>query len=177
MSEPTHGAAADVELHPYSARSPLLDAALAVYASVWPARDPADAREGFTRYAGYRDFVGFVAVLDGEAIGVGYGARSYPGVPWHDVVAPLLGTDHPALRDAWRLVELAVVTEHRRAGIGALLHDALLAAQPCPRALLSTSVTNYPARTLYERRGWYYVLRELNVEMQSGTYVVMAKEL
>jgi ribosomal protein S18 acetylase RimI-like enzyme len=63
---------------------------------------------------------------------------------------PRLGSDHPALQDAWRLVELAVAEPHRGLGIGGRLHDALLAAQPCPRALLSTGVANQRARAIYE---------------------------
>jgi ribosomal protein S18 acetylase RimI-like enzyme len=170
-------AAVTVKLITYTRDSPLLDEALRVYARVWPRRDPAVAREGFTRYAGYRDFHGFVAVQDDVPVGVGYGARSYPGVPWHDLVAPVLEESHPALRDAWRLVELAVIEEHRRQGIGGRLHDALLAAQPCPRALLSTSVANQRARAMYERRGWQYVHRDLAVEGEPLPYVIMSKEL
>ena len=146
-----------LRLCPYTAASPLLDAALDVYRRVWPDRDSLVARETFTRYGGYRDFHGLVALLDGEPVGVGYGARSYPGIPWHDRVAPVLGAGHPALQDAWRLVELAVVEAYRGIGIGGRLHDRLLAAQPCPRALLSTGVSNTRARRMYERRGWDYV--------------------
>ncbi|MDP9374780.1 MAG: hypothetical protein M3Q65_20500 [Chloroflexota bacterium] len=40
--------------------------------------------------------------------------------------------------------------------VAARLHDALLAAQPCPRALLPTQVDNAPARRFSERRGWRY---------------------
>lgn len=31
------------------------------------------------RYAGYQDHRGLLAVADGDAVGVGYGARSYAG--------------------------------------------------------------------------------------------------
>lgn len=165
-----------LELWPYAAQTPLLEAALAVYARVWPERDREMAREGFTRYAGYDAFHGLVALVNGEPVGVGYGARSYPGIPWHDLVAPVLGAEHPALQDAWRLVELAVVAEWQGHGIGGRLHDELLAAQRCRRALVSTGVSNLRARRMYERRGWEYVLEELRPVGEPGVYVVMARD-
>ena len=166
-----------IRLETYSATSPLLEDALRVYARVWPDRSPADARGNFTRYAGYDGFCGLVAFVGDEAVGVGYGARSVPGVWWHDQVTPHFGTDHPALRDAWRLVELAVIEDYRRLGIGGLLHDALLATQPCPRVLLSTAVANERARTMYERRGWYYVHPAFDFPGEPHRYAIMGKEL
>lgn len=166
-----------ITLRAYSQRSPLLEQALRIYARVWPDRDPAIARETFTRYAGYPAFHGFVAFVDDEPAGVGYGARSSPGVPWHDLVAPRLGEAHPALQDAFRIVELAVVEQHQGNGVGGRLHDALLAAQPCARALISTNVANQRARAIYERRGWRYLHTSFEVPDDPHRYVIMAKEL
>ena len=166
-----------IRLLPYTQQSPLLNEALRIYAHVWPDRDPDAAREGFTRYAGYADFHGFVALNGDEPAGVGYGARSVPGIPWHDLVAPRLGVEHPALQDAFRIVELAVVEAHQGHGIGGQLHDALLAAQPCPRALISTNVTNQRARAMYERRGWRYLHESFAVPDDPNRYVIMAREL
>jgi hypothetical protein len=164
-------------LRAYTQQSPLLDDALHIYARVWPDRDPEVARETFTRYAGYPDFAGFVAFVGDEPAGVGYGARSFPGVPWHDLVAPRLGADLPAFQDAFRIVELAVVEEHQGRGIGARLHDALLEAQPCRRALISTNVNNTRARGIYERRGWQYLDTDFKVPDDPNRYVIMAKAL
>lgn len=166
-----------IELIPYTQRSPLIADALGVYARVWPDRDPEVARETFTRYTGYEDFHGFVAMLDNQPVGVGYGARSYPGVPWHDLVAPVFGLDHPAFQNAFRIVELAVVHEHQGRGIGGQLHDRLLAAQPCPRALISTGATNQRARSIYEQRGWRYLHTAFDVPDDPHQYVIMGKEL
>jgi predicted GNAT superfamily acetyltransferase len=69
-----------IRLLPYNRNSPLLEEALRVYARVWPDRDRDEARENFTRYAGYADFRGLVAFVGEEAVGVGYGARSIPGI-------------------------------------------------------------------------------------------------
>jgi GNAT superfamily N-acetyltransferase len=166
-----------IRLRPYDRDSPLLEEALAVYARVWPDRNRDEARENFTRYAGYADFHGLVAFVGEEAVGVGYGTRSIPGIWWHDQVTPQLGLDHPALQDAWRLVELAVVETHRRLGIGGQLHDALLAAQSCSRVLLCTGVANERARTMYERRGWHYVAPSFEFPGESHPYAIMGKEL
>jgi ribosomal protein S18 acetylase RimI-like enzyme len=166
-----------VRLVPFTQSSPQLEEALRVYAQVWPDRDQAVAREGFTRYAGYNGFYGLVARDGDTAVAVGYGARSVPGIWWHDQVTPILGTDHPALHDAWRLVELAVVAPHRQRGIGGQVHDALLAAQPCPRVLLCTAVGNTRARAMYERRGWHYIARTFAFPGEPHPYAIMGKEL
>jgi ribosomal protein S18 acetylase RimI-like enzyme len=166
-----------IALVSYTQHSPLLEDALSIYGQVWPDRDPEQSREGFTRYAGYPNFRGFLACVDGEPVGVGYGARSFPGVPWHDLVAPRLGADHPALQEAFRIVELAVIDTQRGKGLGGLLHDRLLESQPCPRALISTNVTNQRARAIYERRGWRYLHTAFDVPNDPHRYVIMAKEL
>lgn len=161
---------------PYSADSPLLEDALAVYARVWPERDRDEAREGFTRYARYEGFRGLVAYDGDEAVGVGYGATSQTGVWWHDKAAAGLGADHPALQDAWRLVELAVVAEYRGQGIGGELHDRLLAAQPNARALICTAAHNTHARGIYERRGWRSVAESFAFPGEPYPYVIMGWE-
>jgi ribosomal protein S18 acetylase RimI-like enzyme len=164
-----------IRLVQYTQQDPLLETALAVYAQVWPERDREYAREGFTRYAGYHDFHGLVAFLDDAPVGVAYGARSQPGVPWHDIVSDMFGADHPALQDAWRLVELAVVEDARGLGIGGQLHDALLARHGCAQALLSTAVSNTRARGMYERRGWHYVVESFQPEGEPHAYVMMGR--
>lgn len=160
---------------PFTTHSRLEDA-LAVYARVWPERDRDEARENFTRYAGYEGFLGLVAYDGDEPVGVAYGATSQPGVWWHDQAAAGLGADHPALQDAWRLVELAVVAEYRGLGIGSELHDRLLAAQPNARALICTAVHNAHARGIYERRGWHYVAESFVFPGEPHPYVIMGRE-
>ncbi len=160
----------------YDRASPLLDEAVRVFTDVWPGRAPAITRNSFARYASHPDFRGFVAIDGGNVIGFGFGARSRPGGVWHDQVAAHLGTDHPALREAWRLVELAVAAEHRGRGIGAGLYDALFGAQPCPRALLSTYVTNHRARAMYAERGWYCIDPVFHFRHTASPYVILANE-
>jgi ribosomal protein S18 acetylase RimI-like enzyme len=166
-----------ITLHSYTRDSPLLDAALDVFARVWPERDREVTRANFTGYTGFEDFHGLVAKAGDEYVGVALGARSRPGRWWHDQVTPVLGLDHPALQDAWRLMELAVIESHQGQGIGGLLHDALLEKQPCPRVLLSTEVDNERARRMYERRGWYYVHATVDFPGEPHPYAIMGKEI
>jgi ribosomal protein S18 acetylase RimI-like enzyme len=166
-----------VQLHPFTRQSSFLDDAVQVFVQTWPGYDPLSARASFVRCAARRDFRGLVAVSDDTVVGFGFGARSYPGIWWHDQTTNQLGREHPALLDAWQLAELAVVEAYRGRGIGGRLHDALLAVQPCPRILLSTYATNTRARTIYERRGWYYIHSAFMFPHDAHAYVTMAKEL
>jgi ribosomal protein S18 acetylase RimI-like enzyme len=161
-------------LAPFSDASPYLEDALHIYLATWP-DDPEKIRAFLTRYAGYPDFCGRVALLDQQAIGMGFGHRSQPGDWWHDRVAKALGPDHPALQNAWVLVELAVLPNHRGQGIGKALHQSLLSSQPCPRALLSTEVSNTRARSFYEGLGWRYIKNSFQFSENGEPFVIMAQ--
>lgn len=169
--EPT----APFTIHPVAAGSFLLHGAVRVYTETWD-REWESSHAFVSRYVGYPDFRAFVAIGDGAVIGMGFGARSEPGQWWHDKVAAQVDAGHHALRDAWALVELAVLPPYRGRGIGGALHDKLLDAQPCPRALLSTEVTNARARTLYERRGWRYLHPGFVFIEGQPSFVVMHRE-
>jgi ribosomal protein S18 acetylase RimI-like enzyme len=165
-----------VSVEPFSAMSPLLESAVRVYTETWGrAWDPAYAF--FARYAGYPDFRGIVALHRGVAVGMGFGHRSLPGQWWHDAVAVHVGPGNPVLQEAWVLVELAVLPAWQGYGIGGLLHDTLLEAQPFPRTLLSTEVTNERARRIYERRGWHYLHAGFAFAAGQPRFLVMHQEL
>lgn len=164
-------------LHP---GSPYFADAVRLYLATWP-DDPGGGVWGitdfFTRYARLPDYLGLVALHAGALVGFGFGARSESGAWWHDRVAEHVGADHPALQDAWGLVDLAVAPEHRGRGIGSALMETLLAAQPCPRALLSTEVTNTGAQRLYLRYGWSVLHPGFAFNPGDKPYMVMRREL
>jgi ribosomal protein S18 acetylase RimI-like enzyme len=144
------------ELVPFTADSQRINDAISVYASVY--RQDVDRSRQAVRDAATRDgFVGRLALLDGEAVAMGYGAVSKVGHWWYETIAEALGPDYSALQSSWNLVELGVLPSFRRRGLATALLDDLLMSQPYPRALLSVIVHNAAARTLYENRGWRYL--------------------
>jgi len=90
-------------------------------------------------------------------VGFAWGYTGARGQHWSDLVADSL--PRPVV-DTWlgghfELVELAVLEEFRRRGVGGRLHDVLLDDLPHERALLSTSDDEQdPAVRLYRSRGW-----------------------
>jgi GNAT superfamily N-acetyltransferase len=128
----------------------------------------------YERFPGFR---GLVAVVQGEVVGVGWGTRTGPGEWLYERVAAQLGAGHPALQEAWLLNILAVRPASQGQGIGSALHDGLLAAQPCPRALISTRVKNGTARAMYERRGWQYFDPPCLFDTGRGWFVVLRREV
>jgi ribosomal protein S18 acetylase RimI-like enzyme len=123
------------------------------------------------------DYHGLADVRVGRLAGYGFGVRSLPGNWWHDKVAEQVGVGHPALQDIWCLVSLAVAPEERRQGIGAALMETLLAAQPCPCALLFTELDNTTAQRLYACHGWTTLHPSFAFKEGDQAYVVMRREL
>ena len=128
--------------------------------------------------AGFR----FVAAHDerGRLAGFAYGYTGASGQWWHDLVA---GAMDDAARSRWlapghfELVELAVRPDLRRHGIGARLHDRVLAGLAAPTAVLSTEVENEPAIGLYSARAWEVVVPEIDFGADYPPFLVMGKDL
>lgn len=166
----------DIQLRPFDPESDELDAAMRVHATVWE-RNVKQTLRFYLSNAEARDYHGRVAFIGQEAVGMGFGTRSEKGQWWHDQVAEQVGAGHPALQDAWVLVELAVLRAYRRRGVGRLLVDALLEAQPCTNALLSTLVTNQSAVRFYERYGWRILHPGFSFLRGDPAYLIMHRRL
>ncbi|HWD80443.1 MAG TPA: GNAT family N-acetyltransferase [Kribbella sp.] len=99
----------------------------------------------------------------GPVVGFAYGYTGRLGQWWPDRVAAAIG---PELTAQWvgghfEVVELAVVPEARRQGLGAALMTELMRDLPHPRALLGTDVDDGPAPRLYRRLGWKLLFPDL----------------
>jgi ribosomal protein S18 acetylase RimI-like enzyme len=164
------------EFYLFDAGSVWFEPAVRVYTAAYGA--PLEPTLAFFKEQAQRpDFRGMVAVTDGqEAIGLGAGTRSEPGQWWHDLVSAQVGADHPALQDAWVLVEIVLLSDYRQRGIGTQLLETLLRTQPYPRVVLSVVVGNSRARSFYERKGWNYLHPGILFGNQK-TYAIMHKEL
>ena len=165
-----------IELQPFYSDSPLLLPATAVYVATW-GFDLEDSLDFVSRYAEYSGFYGLAALSQGQVVAMGFGVLSSPGHWWHDAVARTIGASHPALQDAWVLVEICVLADYRNQEIGTLVHNQLLQTQIYPRALLSTRMENNGARRFYEGKGWQYLHQEIIFDPGDPTYVVMGKEM
>lgn len=164
-------------LEPFDAASSYFDEVIRIYLEAFGGEEDT-IRAFITRYANtLPDWRGYVALLGAQVAGMGFGTRSQPGQWWHDRVAAEIGADHPALQDAWVLVDLAVRSAYRNRGIGTTLLETLLKNQPCPRALLSTEVANAGARRLYECDGWRYLHPGFVFIPGQQPFVVMGREI
>ena len=159
----------------------VIDAYLEAFA-VSPDRPQAraDAETMFRKHAGYPGWRGLVALSDGgEVLGFAYGYTSTPGPFYRSKLEKALG---PALSQRWlqdcfEFVELGVVPRARRQGIGGRLHDALLQGLPHRTAVVTTWVTNTPARALYASRGWQVLLEPWQPSPGGEPYVILGLAL
>ncbi len=165
----------DISIIQFETGSTLLRAATEVYASTWDF-DLENAIDAINQYTQLPGFIGLVAESDQTVLAMGFGIKSQPGFWWHDIVSQELGAAHPALQDAWLLLELCVLHTYRNQEIGGLLHDRLLHDQDYSRALLSTRMENNGARRFYERKGWTYLKTEMVFGAGQPQYAIMRKE-
>jgi ribosomal protein S18 acetylase RimI-like enzyme len=164
------------------ARAELVAVYLAAFAPPPYAKTPAAAERFagvFERHAGRAGFRLAAAREGGRLAGFGYGYDGEPGQWWHDTVADALG---PALAERWlrgcfELVELAVLPADQGRGIGAALHDALLAGLPNPTAALSTIAEETAGLRLYRRRGWQVLHPALRFPGVADPYTIMGLDL
>ncbi len=167
-------AAAAIE--PVSPGTAAFDEYIKVFEEVFP-EDAAAAREFLSRYAAYPSYRGLIARVEGSCVGMVFGVEAFRGNWWVERVVEQVGEDHRALQDAFCLVDLGVLAPWRGQGIGQLLHDAALAAQPHPRAVLSTQVANTGAQGFYLRNGWRIIHPGFVFLEGRVPYCVLARDL
>ncbi|MEL6525293.1 MAG: GNAT family N-acetyltransferase [Chloroflexota bacterium] len=122
-------------------------------------------------------YVGVMAISDDKVVGFVFGSTSLVGQWWHERVAANVGSEHPALQNAWVLTQLNVLQAYRNKGIGQTLHDRILAQQTSPRVLLSTQVANTGAQRFYKRNDWYILHDGFRFSANDEPYKILAKKL
>ncbi|MFG1815805.1 GNAT family N-acetyltransferase [Kribbella sp. NPDC049174] len=111
-----------------------------------------------------RDGFKFVAARsDHRIIGFGYGFTGQRGQWWSDRIAESAPAE---IVEEWigghfEIVSLAVAVDEQGRGVGAALHDVLMADLPHGKALLTTWVDDRPAPRLYRRKGWQVLVPDL----------------
>ncbi len=171
-------------------------------APVFPARDDA-SREAFVKLhaeafsplpyrrtsaqiSGFRDalrqhvmrpgFTAFCADAGDRTVAFAYGYTTSPNYQWDRNIREALGPRARSwLVDCFALAELAVHPDAQGYGIGRAVHDALLAAQPHPRAVLSTLDAPTPGRLMYSLAGWQVLADNVRFPVSADRYVIMGK--
>jgi ribosomal protein S18 acetylase RimI-like enzyme len=115
----------------------------------------------------------------GKPVGFAYGYTGSAGQWWYDTVTRGL---NPALVMRWlvayfEFAELAVLPAFQGQGIGARLHDTLLACTRHATASLTTAQDRTPALALYEKRGWVTIRENFIFPGDNVMRRIMAKDL
>lgn len=75
--------------------------------------------------------------------------------------------------DTFEFVELAVDPAWQGMGIGSALHDGILTGVPESIAVLSTRAGPFPARHLYDGRGWTEVIGDFRFSPDRATAIMV----
>lgn len=164
-----------------SSRESIVELYQRAFASPPYTRSPAQVaafREELRMHVLRDGFTAFRATAGEYLLGFVYGYTTLPRHRWHQNVLAAMGSRSDLwLTDSFALAELAVDPEAQRFGIGRALHDEILAAQPHPRAVLSTLAAPTPARAMYATAGWRLLADNVRFPMSTERYVVLGKQL
>ena len=105
------------------------------------------------------EFRCIAAQVGGVLVGFAYGFRTFVADPWNGWYEEVLRSVGPIASERWIRGQFAVGwfavrPDHQGRGIGACLHDTLIASVEETRWWLVTHDLDTPARRLYQRRGW-----------------------
>ena len=148
-----------ITVHDAEAAQAFRDPVLEVWTVAFgPVADEDDWRSRFwEQHRGRDGFRLATAEQAGVLAGFAWGYTGERGQWWADRVAAALGEQAEGwVGGHWEFVELAVRPEHRRRGLGGLLHDALLDGLGHERALLQTDPDG-AGHSLYRRHGWQVI--------------------
>ncbi|HET6988296.1 MAG TPA: GNAT family N-acetyltransferase [Kribbella sp.] len=128
-----------------------------------PERAEEFATEQIPLHSQRDDFKLVVSRADGSITGFAYGFTGQRGQWWSDRIA---GAVSPELAAEWigghfEVVELAVMVDAQRQGLGEALMGALMTDLPHRKALLTTYADDRPAPRLYRRMGWQVLVQDL----------------
>jgi ribosomal protein S18 acetylase RimI-like enzyme len=141
-----------------------------------------DAGEFARRFAVQRRQPGFVlaeARHGGYLVGYASGMPLRPSTSWwRDLTAPLpeqVTAEHPGRTFA--VTDVLVRASWRRQGIGAALHDSILAGRPEERATLTVLPTATAAQHAFRTCGWRKVARTRDAAPGSTVHDVLLTTL
>lgn len=149
-----------------------------LYHHVW-GENPDDFLERIKRHATYPGFQGVVAYDTKAVVGFAYGYTSTPGQFYHGLLKKALSNTHQAgwLEDCFEFAELAVHPSVRGSGLGKRLAESLENRASNQTAILTTQITNTPARKLYELLNWKIIQQNFKPSESAEPYVIMGKKL
>ncbi len=115
---------------------------------------------------------------DGRLVAFAYGWEGGPGDWWWDIAAGAVNEDvrRRWFADCFELAELAVLPAFRRAGLGAALHDTLLAATDRPHAVLSTRSEAGDALAFYATKGWRTVVAAMRFPGSDASFAILVRD-
>lgn len=125
-------------------------------------RDVADFLERFQHERTARGFRLAYAHVDGSMVGFAYGYLLESSTTWWGGFLDTKPDDAFTREDGHRtfvIMELAVMPDHRRRGLGRELHDVLVHGQAVERFTLAVRPEAQPALFLYEGLGYELVGR------------------
>ncbi|MED4018778.1 GNAT family N-acetyltransferase [Sutcliffiella cohnii] len=137
-------------------------------------------KERLIKHSSYEGFRGYVIISDDEEVlGFSYGYTSLSGQYYHELLSKELEPKEYEkwLTDCFELVELAVHPARRKQGFGKFLVNELLRGVDNKTSLLTTQVSNHPARKMYENLGWVVVKESFLPNVDSSPYVIMGEVL